>query len=324
MFLPSFASPTLDSLELQIPESEEQSVVQLLYSLVGTPMTRLRLFSFVTTDAEPSIRTALSEFLRRHSGLYEVEMIGFTTSGEMDLAIASMGRLRNLEQSFVFVDEEQFRKILLLLVDGCPMLQELHMRVLDKAPDPNSCIPFAAIRPLLKLPRLSLLSIDSTIRISLKSEMVVDMGHAWTEMRELDLCRNRQCKSIGSLRLLADFALAFPSTLTRLAIPFGIGPTASKIEALLHTFPSLKDLNLGHPNLKEGRIQEVAEFLAIVCPPEVDIKHSTVASAPHWEKVLALVAAFHRVHAQRNRAMKHWEDFHRDGELFKLPQGSIR
>lgn len=144
------------------------------------------------------------------------------------------------------------------------------------------------------------------------------MGRAWTEMAELDLCRGRHPRAVGNLWLLADFAAAFPSTLKRLAIPFRLSDRGLATESLLHTFPSLNQLNVGRPHLRDEQVEAVAEVLAILCPPGVVITRDDGTETLSWGRVKALVSFLHRVHVQRVRAAKHQEDAHRNGKQFRL------
>lgn len=137
MFLPSLVSPsTLKTLKLQLLKSEAQSVVQLLYSLAGTPMTELRTFALATECADTPVQEALSAFLCLNSGLSQVEVEGLVASEGTRLAITSMAQLRTINLPFIFNHEDELCEVLTSLVDGCPMLHALRV-LLENPPMPS-------------------------------------------------------------------------------------------------------------------------------------------------------------------------------------------
>lgn len=218
--------------------------------------------------------------------------------------MVSMAQLRSANLIFKFAGDDELRESLLSLAGGCPLVQSLHLHLEDVSRSTIK-ISFHSIEPLLQFTRLSRLGIYSSNTVELTPNIIARMANAWKGLMELELSMRARKYAGGGLRHLADFALGFLA-LTTLAVPLYFRELPAT-EHLTSSFRSLTALDVGSPRLESGHVQPVAEFLAALCPPGVEIRHARRPACPeNWALVESLIRMIHRVYVQRV-----YEDRHR-------------
>lgn len=308
MFLSPFVSPsTLRTLKLDFPKSGGQSAKQLLYSLTTVRLTHLRSFSLTTRDEDSVFQDALATFLEPYHSLTSLELRGITPSQEVRRRIASMAELRTALLFFAYTQGDDLRSKL-SVVENWPSLETLQIQLEDSTAS-LSIIPFDAITPLLNLHLLSRLKIDCRIPRDIKGpgKDIPKMAEAWPHMLELEITPRTVELTAANLVDLTDFADAFSPSLETLKVSFGYdeNDVLTETESITKKFTCLRHLDIGYPGITEDQVDSAAEYLAVLCPPglEMTLEDCKVAEdsiTSLWRKVDGRVRAHHRVHVQRS------------------------
>lgn len=264
-------------------------------------MINLRSLSFDGKQVGPQVQSALSLFLNLHASLNHLSLDDFIPSREVRVSITSMSQLRTLKVALSLHTADALKEDLRHLVAGCPLVHSFDLH-LKNGFFSSQIIPFDSIRPLLDLEALTCLRITSLFPMDLESEDISEMGRAWRNMVELELTPRPSDRCSIFLEDLQEFAVAFSSTLKTLAVP-ATGPLqVPSPDKVAGSFPSLNKLDVDAPDVDADQVQEVAAFLAVICPPGVVIKWREKAGDREtavWGEIAALMRTMHLVHVQR-------------------------
>ncbi|KAG9050186.1 hypothetical protein FS837_007084 [Tulasnella sp. UAMH 9824] len=312
-----FCSPSLEIISLQIANDgiDVRMVQRMLVSLSSLPLPHLRVIRISTeyprgTDA--LLNEALSAFIKNRETLSEMRLqaVQMTPDGGLLEAACSFSQLRVLEGDLVGFTGTSFRSALEDLASACPLLEAVSLGKggLDTGIQ-GETLTFGEVEPLLRCRRLEDVRIWGDTLESFQEDDIRRIGDAWPRLTTLIIgSRAEPSQDAGApLLRLMDYAYHLP-TLRRFACRFdclGQIPSADEVTA---RFKRLRILGLEESIIPSGRLTSVAEFLAMVCGPEVKFTSSVNswfserafededgwAEPDEWDQVEAMIRAIHR------------------------------
>ncbi|KAG8897074.1 hypothetical protein FRC00_004850 [Tulasnella sp. 408] len=270
---PAFCPPSLEQVSLNIMDEyvSVDSVKRFLYGLSSSLANRLKSFR-LETGFEPTenaaLSTALNTLLKNQSGLLELKFPYYqiqdpATITEVCRASTHLRTFCGEVQNFT---KEMFRSCLSALAERGTSLRCIWLSR-SGSPFEEETICLADIEPMLQLPVVEDIRLWTECKLELEARDIQHMGQAWKGLKSLILCPS-QGHGIP-LPHLVTFAQWFPA-LQHFTAPFDCSeyiPTADKVS---WRFKSLRRLTLLDVWIHDD-IRWMAEFLAMVCGPEVKI-----------------------------------------------------
>ncbi|KAG8897020.1 hypothetical protein FRC00_004923 [Tulasnella sp. 408] len=271
----AFCPPTLERMSLHVGNeyASVDSVKRLLSCLSSSLQNRLKFFEFGTeflSTQDATLSTALNIFLKSQRGLLGLKLPFY----------------RILEHAFIFEAchaAPQLRTFCGEVQDFTKeMLQEAFSALARKGASlrcvglsrlgngfKEETIRLADIEPILQLSAVEDIRLWLECNLELDVRDIQQMGQAWKGLRSLFL-HPSEGWGIPLPRLVA-FAQWFP-VLQRLAAPFDCYeyiPTANEVSS---RFQSLRRLVLLGVSIADDAMPRIAEFLAMVCGPSVNVQ----------------------------------------------------
>ncbi|KAG8948230.1 hypothetical protein FRC00_008684, partial [Tulasnella sp. 408] len=293
----------------------EDSVKRLLYDLSSPLANCLKSFEF-GIDSSPekcaAITTALLTFLKSQSNLLELKLPYYDIQDSVTVSQAcqALPQLRRFSGEMATMTKEMFQGVLNALVTRGASLR--YVRLIGFSTDELESIRPTDMEPMLQLTHVEDIGLWLKCKLELEVRDIQQMGQAWKGLRSLILFPEDGHGIL--LPHLITFAEWFP-VLQRLAAHFDCSADIPSANEVPSRFKSLRRLKLFGARIAESQRLRVAEFLAMVCGPNVGIgisRYSLDTSKIHdemspWEAsyedawLRQWIDAFYRVHEAINR-----------------------
>ncbi|KAG8897019.1 hypothetical protein FRC00_004922 [Tulasnella sp. 408] len=310
----SFCPPTLERISLIIRGWDVPKVLveQLLCSLSARPnlFKAFELDSRIFHSETATMAVALETFIRSQPGLLELRLPRYPIQDHASVLAAcrTAPQLHTFSGRTTCLTKEEYREALGTIAKECPSLRHLMLnRWCDRL---DEVVDAADLAPLFDCPFLEHITLWFNAGLELDDQGIRSMGCVWTSLETLVL--QTEGFKITPMSCLVAFAESFPA-LRRLECPFdrsGGLPSTNEVTA---RFRSLRQLVLIGDWIQVDEMPSVAEFLARVCSPEVQVNISLIC-IPYYntspEEEMVLEGSDHQT-----RAIRHWMGiFHRAQE----------
>ncbi|KAG9047299.1 hypothetical protein FS837_002607 [Tulasnella sp. UAMH 9824] len=293
----------------------EGSVKRLLYDLSSPLANCLKFFEFgidSSLEKNAAITTALLTFLKSQGGLLELKLPSYEIQDSLTVSeiCQALPQLRSFSGEMLNMTKEMFRGVLNALVSRGASLRCVRLTVFST--DELESISLTDMEPMLQLTVIEDIGLWLECKLELKVRDIQQMGQAWSALRSLILFPD---DGHGiPLPHLITFAEWFP-VLQRFAARFDCSADIPSANEVPLRFKSLRRLKWFGARISDSQRLRVAEFLAVVCGPNVEIGISRYglhiseipdemspwgagsedAGLRHW------IDAFRRVHEAINR-----------------------
>ncbi|KAG8923295.1 hypothetical protein FRC01_012926 [Tulasnella sp. 417] len=271
----AFCPPSLERMSLHLNDDEflTDSAKRLLYGLSSSLAHHLKYFEFGTDSSstdDASLSDALTTLLKGQSGLLELELSQYKIQDPVAVCEVCQAspHLRTFSANVLNVTKEMFRVILDALARRGTSLRRVWL-TRTGGDLGNETICLADIEPMLQLTAIEDVRLWLDGKLELKAGDVRQMGQAWQGLTSLILCPDR---GLGiPLRHLAAFAQWFPA-LQRFAARFDCPEDIPSVDEVQSRFKNLRRLTWLDAQIMDEQLPEVAEFLAVVLGPEVELR----------------------------------------------------
>ncbi|KAG9041454.1 hypothetical protein FS837_012219 [Tulasnella sp. UAMH 9824] len=270
-----FCPPSLDRMSLHIcghiPSVDP--VKRLLCDLLSSLASRLRFFEFGTESPhieDAAIATILEIFLKGRDDLLELNLPPCEIRDPVTVSEVCQAspQLRSFCAKVLDLTKERFREALSELAGRSESLRRLW---LCRTGNDDEILRLNDTKPMLQLSAIEDIRLRVECTLILRAPDIQQMGEAWKGLRSLILY------SYGSsgipLSHLATFARWFPA-LQKFSGDFDCFVDIPYTEYVKSRFQSLHTLIWLNAEIMDNQIAEVAEFLAMVCGPDVEIRTS--------------------------------------------------
>lgn len=292
-----FVPTTLEHLELLVHVGDglsDEEVLRLIGSVAeATP--RLRCFRLSIAGRAPALAgVTVASTIRQLTGLSRLELPNIETTTALLHVLTTLPNVVSLELQ-TLTAEEGLQSFSEALVAARPSLEVLTLHLPTFNPTHDSILPFPTISPLLQLNQLQCLRIVHARLVSFEVEDVESMGSAWPHLRVLHLSEGLASGYMmkSQIWVLQTIAEKLPN-LEELGQCFSTIdiPNPDEPETVFH---KLRILDVGYSRVSEEAIGSLAEFLAVMCPPGIEIKVSPSPGrwVEHWNAVNSAVALAH-------------------------------
>ncbi|KAG8948231.1 hypothetical protein FRC00_008685, partial [Tulasnella sp. 408] len=267
----AFCPPSLERLSLHIGNEylEVDSVKRLLSGLSFFLANRLKFFGFGTAFSITDngiLSASLNAFLNNQSGLLEVKLPYYEIQDPATISAVCQAspKLRTFCGEIQDVTKKTFREALVELARRSASLRCI--RLISEPHEEE--IYLTDMEPMLQLPVVEDIRLWLSCRLELRSIDIQQMGQAWKGLTSLIL---RSRKPGIPLPHLATFAQWFPA-LQQFAARFNCSEYIPSADEVPSRFKSLRILTLLDVWITDYQMPRIAEFLAIVCGPKVEVR----------------------------------------------------
>ncbi|KAG9050180.1 hypothetical protein FS837_007078 [Tulasnella sp. UAMH 9824] len=270
----AFCPPTLERMSLQVTSeyASVESVERLLSCLSSSLQNRLKFFEFGTTfqpTQDATLSTALKTFLKNQCGLLGLKLPFYPIQEHAAIfeTCHAAPQLRTFCGEVLDFTKEMLREAFSELARKGASLRCIGLSR-SGAGFGEETIRLADVEPLLQLSAIEDIRLWFECNLELEVRDIQQMGQAWKGLTSLFLYSS-EGQGIPIARLVA-FAEWFPA-LQRFAADFDCSkyiPTAYEVPC---RFKRLRRLILLGVWIADDATSRIAEFLAMVCGPNVNV-----------------------------------------------------
>ncbi|KIO19298.1 hypothetical protein M407DRAFT_31044 [Tulasnella calospora MUT 4182] len=281
--IPSFLSPNIKGVDVEIKEQTSSAIYQLLRTLqevLPHDMVSLRFVPHNTMGDE--LEAEMTRAINFRSNLRVLRLPVFPMNTSMFIP-----NLRVLEAESDSAWNSDPGAILLHLSEKCPLIEDL--RILFPG---DSVLTAESVRPLFRCSNLRSLDLEYTGAVDIQDQHIREMGGAWRDLEALHISSRRAYDGpLGRpsgipIASLVTFAQAFSPKLRKLAIHINSSDAPLPPNPPV-CFPNLEFFSVGTSRLgySETEYRRIAWFLGSVLPLRIHSVNSDVLSFNRYRSV---------------------------------------
>lgn len=295
----AFLSPSTRNLSLTTICNDDHTIANGLLGLSALQEVRLtRIFLRLYKPVEERVDKALATFFSKHQDVVELEIYQIPGQGGAAHQILHLPHLRRFRASLEFDSAPDLEFFLQSFASTSSCIQILQLRFKVKSnPKEKPRVPFKNICHILQCTNLEVLRLVGFL-VELQEDDIRIMGQIWRGLEYLGLQVAHKGHEGIPVAWLFNFTETFPSTLRRLAITLNMTQAIPVLAGPTSVFPSLRTLDIasGKPPVGRALKQELAGFLARICPKGVELHSNQLlpeSNIQEWSEVKRLMNHVH-------------------------------